>query len=343
MKHPASAFLASLLGCVCAPLGAHGEGYSVVQRAVVGGGGGFDYVYADPAARRLYIPRTGEDARIAVFDLDSLKPVGVIPGVAAHGVAVDPVSHHGFSSSRPVAVWDSRTLAAVMTVPVAGSPDGILFDPFNERVWIFSHKSPNATVLDGRTGTLMGTLDLGGEPEQAASDGHGRIFVDLEDKDSVAVVDASHLALVTAYGLGGKGGGPGGLALDARSGVLFVTCHDPASMVFLSAGDGKILGSAPIGKGTDGALFDPATRQAFSSNGADGTLSIVQEGDGPRFTPQAPVATMAGARTSTLDPQTNRIILISAEFGPAPSPVPGQRWSRRPMLPGTFTILAVGK
>jgi DNA-binding beta-propeller fold protein YncE len=326
-----------------APQPARAAGYSVVQTAVVGGEGGFDYVYADAAGRRLYIPRMGEEARITVFDLDSLKPVGEIAGVNAHGVAVDPSSHLGFSSSNPVAIWDNRTLAVQRKVPVTGRPDGILFDPFNERVWIFSHKSPNATVLDGKTGDVVGTFDLGGEPEQAASDGRGRIYVDLEDKDGVAVIDAAKLAVTATYGLGGKGGGPGGLALDAKSGVLFVTCHEPASMVFLSAADGSVLGSAPIGRGTDGALYNPTTHEAFSSNGQDGTLSVIREEDGPKFTALDPIPTMGGARTSTLDPQTGRIFLISAKFGPAPSPAPGERWARRPMLPGTFTILAVAK
>ena len=114
--------------------------YKVVKTVKVGGAGGYDYVYADVDGRRLYIPRPGgSGARIIVFDLDSLAPVGEIPNANARGVAVDPKSHHGFGSSKPVVMWDTRTLATIKTINVDGAPDGILFDPFNERVYIFSH------------------------------------------------------------------------------------------------------------------------------------------------------------------------------------------------------------
>ena len=332
--------LAPALPCLQAqPAGA----YALVKKVTVGGDGGFDYVYADSAGRRLYIPRMGPAARITVFNLDTLEPVGVIPGANARGVAVDPSSHHGFASSKPVTMWDTRTLAVLKTIAVEGNPDGILFDPFNARVWVFSHRAPNATVIDAKDGAVVGTVDLGGEPEQAATDGRGRLFVDLEDKDAIAVVDAKGLAVTARYDISGKGGGPGGLALDAANHVLFASCHDPATLVAVSADNGRILAALPIGRGTDGALFNPATMEAFSSNGADGTLTVVREKGPLDFAVEQTVPTMAGARTSTLDAATNRVILISAEFGPAPTPPPGERWAHRPMVPGTFSILVVGR
>jgi DNA-binding beta-propeller fold protein YncE len=318
--------------------------YAVAKISNVGGDGGFDYVYADSAGRRLYIPRQGGAAsRITVFDLDTLQPAGEIPKVNARGVAVDPVSHHGFASSKPVAMWDTGTLAVVKTIDVEGRPDGILFDPFNSRVWVFSHSAPNATVIDSASGTVVGTLDLGGEPEQAASDGKGRLFIDLEDKDQIAVVDTRSLTVAARYNLAGKGGGPGGLALDAVNRILFATCHKPATMVVLGADDGKILAALPIGQGTDGALFNPATLEAFSSNGADGTLSVIREASPTEFAVVQTLPTKSGARTSTLDSKTNRVFLITAEFGLAPSPPPGGGWARRPMIPGTFSILTVAR
>jgi DNA-binding beta-propeller fold protein YncE len=318
--------------------------YAVAKAATVGGDGGFDYVYADSAGRRLYIPRQGGAAsRITVFDLDTLEPAGEIPNVNARGVAVDPASHHGFASSKPVTMWDTGTLAVKKTIDVEGRPDGILFDPFNSRVWVFSHSAPNATVIDSVSGAVVGTLDLGGEPEQAATDGKGRLFVDLEDKDQVAVVDTRSLAVTARYDLAGKGGGPGGLALDAVNRILFVTCHKPAAMVVLGADDGKILAALPIGQGTDGALFNPATMEAFSSNGADGTLSVIRETGPAEFAVEQTLPTKSGARTSTLDLKTNRVFLITAEFGAAPSPPPNGGWARRPMIPGTFSILTVAR
>ena len=149
--------------------------YSVLKTAKVGGDGGYDYVYADVAGRRLYVPRSGTSPRISVFNLDTFEPVGEIANTRAQGAAVDPKSGHGFASSKPVAMWDTKTLALLKTIDVQGSPDGILFDPFNDRVWVFSHSAPNATVINASNGTVVGTLDLGGAPEQAVSDGKGHI------------------------------------------------------------------------------------------------------------------------------------------------------------------------
>ena len=225
-----------------AALAQSGRGpYKVLKTVKVGGAGGFDYVYADVDGRRLYIPRPGaaDVARITVFDLDSLAPVGEIPKANARGVAVDPKSHHGFGSSKPVVMWDSKTLAVIKTIDVEGRPDGIMFDPFNARVWVFSHAAPNATVIDAKEGSVVGTVDLGGAPEQAVSDGKGHIWVDIEDKDNVAAVDAKTLKVTAHYDLAGKCGGPGGLALDEKHHILFVACHEPAVMAILNANDGK--------------------------------------------------------------------------------------------------------
>src|SRR5260370_2144268 len=185
------------------------EPYKILKTAKVGGAGGFDYVFADDVGRRLYIPRTGNPGRIAVFNLDPLEPVGEVPNTSAGGAAVDPKSGHGFGSSKPVVMWDTKTLATIKTIDAEGGPDGILFDPFNGRVWVFSHRAPNATVINAADGSIAGTVDLGGAPEQAVTDGKGHIYVDIEDKDNIAVVDAKTLAVTAHYDLGGKGGGPG--------------------------------------------------------------------------------------------------------------------------------------
>ncbi|MGH9865422.1 MAG: YncE family protein, partial [Candidatus Acidiferrales bacterium] len=213
-----------------------GGPYKVLRTAKVGGEGGFDYVYADSAGRRLYVPRPGATgARVTVFNLDSLEPAGEIPNANARGVAVDPKSNHGFASSKPVVMWDTTTLAVIKTTDVDGGPDGILFDPFNERVYIFSHRAPNATVIDATNGSVVGTIDLGGAPEQAVTDGNGHIYVDIEDKDNIAVVDAKAMKVTAHYDLAGKGGGPGGLAFDVKNHILFAACHNPQTMVILNS------------------------------------------------------------------------------------------------------------
>jgi hypothetical protein len=327
--------------------------YKVLKTAKVGGDGGFDYVYADVDGRRLYVPRTGgANSRVSVYNLDTQEPVGEIPKTNARGAAVDPKSGHGFASSSPVAMWDTKTLALIKTIDVQGGPDGILFDSFNQRVWIFSHRAPNATIIDTKDGSIVGTLDLGGAPEQAVTDGKGHMYVDLEDMDKIAVVDTQALKVTGTYALEGKGGGPGGLAFDVKNHVLFASCHTPATMVILNSDTGKILDTLPIGTGTDGATFNPNTMEAFSSNG-DGTLTVIKENSPTSFVVEQNVPTMRGAKTLTMDTKTNHVLLIAAEYGPPPAPPAdapppdptkkGGRGPRAPMLPDSFSIVVVGK
>jgi hypothetical protein len=324
--------------------------YKVLKTAKVGGAGGFDYVYADADGRRLYIPRTGQapTGRITVYNLDTLESVGEIPNTNARGVAVDPKSGHGFASSSPVAMWDTKTLALIKTIDVQGGPDGILFDPFNSRVWVFSHRTPNATIINAADGTIVSTLDLGGAPEQAVTDGKGHMYVDLEDKDMIAAVDTKELKVTGQYGLEGKGGGPGGLAFDVKNHILFASCHSPATMVILNSETGKIITALPIGMGTDGATFNPATMEAFSSN-RDATLTVIKENSPTDFVVEQNVKTMNLAKTLSLDSKTGHILLIAADTQPAPPPPadapppPPGRGPRMVMVPDSFTILSVGK
>jgi DNA-binding beta-propeller fold protein YncE len=317
--------------------------YKILKTSKVGGEGGFDYVYADDAGRKLYVPRSGASARISVFNLDTLAPEGEIPKANAHGAAVSHKSDHGFATSKPVVMWDAKTLAAIKTIDVDGGPDGLLYDPFNDRVYIFSHRAPNATVINAADGSIAGTIDLGGAPEQAVSDGKGHLYVDIEDKGNIAVVDAKTMAVTTHYDLQGKGGTCAGLAMDVKNQILFAACRNPQTMVMLDAKDGKIITTLPIGQGTDGAVFNPKTMEAFSSQG-DGTLTIIKENSPTSFVVEQNLETMRTAKTLTLDAQTNHVLLIAAEFGPPPAtPPPGGRAGRGQMLPDSFTILVVGK
>ena len=316
--------------------------YKILQTVKVGGEGGFDYVYADNAGRKLYVPRSGPSGRITVFDLDTLKPAGEIANASAHGVAVDAKSQHGFGSSKPVVMFDAKTLATIKTIDVQGGPDGILADPFNGRVYVFSHAAPNVTVIDAKDGSIVGTVDLGGAPEQGVLDGKGRLYIDLEDKGSIAVVDTKTLKLTTTYDLQGKGGTCAGLAMDVKNNVLFASCRNPQTMVILNAGDGKIIDALPIGAGTDGAVFNPKTMEALSSEGG-GTLTIVKENSPTSFVVEQTLQTQPRAKTLTLDSKTNRLLLITAEFTPPPATPPGGRPARGQMVPDTFSIMEVGR
>ena len=325
--------------------------YKLLKTAKVGGAGGFDYVFADSDGRRLYIPRGATQgdkpvpARVSVFNLDTLEPVGEIANTNARGAATDPKSHHGFSSSKPAAMWDTKTLALIKTIDVEGGPDGILFDSFNQRVYIFSHRAPNATVINSIDGTVLGTIDLGGAPEQAVTDGKGHIYVDIEDKDNVAVIDAKTMKVTAHYDHAAKGGTPAGLAFDAKNRVLFVACRTPAPgvMVMMNADTGAIISTLPLDGASDGAVFNPKTMEAFSSAG-NGTLTIIKEKSPTSFEVEQTVKTMSSAKTLTFDSKTGHVLLIGAEYGPAPAPAnPGGRPGRGPLVADSFSILVVGK
>jgi DNA-binding beta-propeller fold protein YncE len=342
--------------------------YKVLKTARVGGEGGFDYIYADVAGRRLYIPRGGTRAvpatdtapavaavpgRITVFDLDTLAPVGEIPDSGGNGVAVDTKSGHGFSSSSPVTMFDTKTLKVIKKIDVAPArPDGILFDAFNERVYVFSHPTKNAVVIDTKDGSVVGTIDLGGVPEQAVADGKGTIYAVMQDaQGSVTVVDAKSMKATAHYPFGDIGG-CNGLALDGKNHVLFAACaisgNPPVqppkpTMVIMSATDGKILTTLPLAGGSDGAAFNPSTMEAFSTHG-NGTLTIVKEKSPTSFEVEQNLDTMNGARTITFDSKTNHILTMSIERGPAGPPPPGGgRGTPGTPVPGSFTILVVGK
>jgi DNA-binding beta-propeller fold protein YncE len=327
--------------------------YKVLRTAKVGGAGGFDYVYADATGRRLYVARGGTQGtpptpgRVTVFNLDTLEPAGEIPNASARGAAVDSKSGHGFASSKPVVMWDTKTLATIKTIDVEGGPDGILSDPFNHRVYVLSHRAPNATVINAADGSVAGTIDLGGAPEQAVTDDKGHLYVDIEDKANVAVIDAKTMTVTAHYDLGDKGGTPAGLAFDVKNHVLFVACRTPAPgvMVMLNSENGKVIATLPLAGGSDGAVFNPATMEAFSSAG-NGTLTVIKENTPDSFVVEQIVETMQSAKTLTLDSKTNHVLLIGAEFAPPATPAPaagGGRPSRGPMIADSFSVLVVGK
>jgi hypothetical protein len=320
--------------------------YKVLKTAKVGGEGGFDYVFADVKRRRLYIPRGGPTGQLTVFNLDTLESAGAIANVSAGGATVDPKTHHGFSTTKPMTMWDARTLKVIKTIDVDGRPDGILFDPYNGRVWVLSHMPPYATVIGAKEGTVVGTLDLGGAPEQAVSNGRGTIYVNISDKANIAVVDAKNMTVTAHYDVSSKGTGGSGLALDAKNHVLFAYYRQPSPMVVIvNADNGNIITTLPTGMGVDTVAFNPATMEAISAEGG-GSMTFIKENSPTNFVVEQTLQTMGGAKTLALDTKTNHVLTMTAEFGPPPAnapPRPGGRPARGPMVPGSFSILMVGK
>ena len=336
------AVLASLGSAQQAPTGGP---YKVLKTAKVGGDGGFDYIFADVEGRRLYIPRRAPTG-LSVFNLDSLEPAGGIASIKAGGAAVDPKSHHGFSTTKPITMWDSNTLQVIKTIDVSGGPDGIMFDPYNERIWVLSHQPPYATVIDAKEGTVVGTVDLVGTAEQAVSDGKGTVYINVSDKGGVAVVNATSLTVTANYDLSSKGVHGSGMAVDAKNHVLFAYYRDPKPVVvILNANDGNILTTFPTGEGVDTVAFNPATMEAISAENG-GSMTIIKENSPTSFAVEQTLQTTPGAKTLALDTKTNRVFTMTAEYGPAPAnapPGPAGRPARGPMIPGSFSILMVGK
>jgi DNA-binding beta-propeller fold protein YncE len=351
--------------------------YKVLKTAKVGGEGGTDYIYADPVGRRLYITRGATQAqaatdtrpalpasekRLTIFDLDTLEPAGVISGVGGNGAAVCPNTGHGFTSDHPKpSMFDVKTMKLITTidVPERFSADGIYCDTSSDRVYIGSHPTKSLLVVDAKEGNVLGHIDLGGTPEQTIGDGQGTIYQVLQERPgAVAVVDAKTMKVTATYPLG-ENGGCNGLALDAKNQVLFAACSvigpvgtpvDPANpsqrFVILSAKDGKILERLPLAGSSDGAVFNPATMEAFSTQG-NGTMTIVKEKSATSFEVEQNLKTWPsnGARTIAFDSKTGHLLAMAAEVGPPPPPPAGSApatGGRGAVIPGSFTIIMVG-
>ena len=318
--------------------------YKVLDTTQVMGSGGTDYVCADNDGRRVYVPRGNNTF---VFDLDTHKYIGTITNIGGHGVAIDTATHHGISSSRPLGMFDTQTMEKIKSIDVQSSPDGILRESFTGKVLILSHGAPSITLVDPKDGTVTGTIEVGGALEQAQSDGQGKLYVDIEDQNQIAVVDMKAMKVITRYPLGDKGDGPAGLGFDVKNHILFAMCHS-GNCVILNADDGKILATLPISTGTDGGGFNPNTMEAFSSQG-NGTLSIIKEKSPTEFVAEQTVTTKQGARTCSLDTKNNVIVVICTERAPQPAapdtnaPAGGGRRGGGRGGPGYLDVIWVGR
>jgi YVTN family beta-propeller protein len=320
-----------------------------IHKIALGGEGGWDYLTADSAAKRLYV--SGGD-RIVVVDTESEKPVGEVTGTpGVHGVAVVPELGRGFTSNGrddTVTVFDLKTLKSLGTIKVGGRPDAIMFDPESNRVFTYNHGSKDATAVDPSAMSTAGTVLLEGVPEAAVSDGRGHVFVNMMDKNEVVEFDARSLKVLNRWSLA-PGTRPTGLALDREHRRLFSVCSSSATMMVVDADKGTILAKLPIGRGSDGCVFDADRGLAFSSNGGDGTLTVVKEEKPGEFGVVATIPTQPGARTMTIDPKTHRVYLSAATMAAAPAakaetkkaPAGKGGGRRGNMVPGSFVVLVV--
>jgi YVTN family beta-propeller protein len=336
MKKKNCLVLSGLLSIVMTAVGVGAEPYHFIKEIHVGGDGGWDYLSVDAAARRLYISHA---TKVVVIDLDKDAVVGEItntPGV--HGLAPAPDLARGFTSNgreNKSSIVNLKTLETLSKVDTGQNPDGMLYEPGRQEVYMFNGRGNSATVIDAKAGQVVATIPLGGKPEFAQADAKaGRVYNNLEDKSEVVAIDTTKHEVVNRWPIA-PGEGASGMAIDLAHHRLFLGCGNKL-MVMMDSATGKVLANVPIGDRVDANAFDPETQFAFASCG-DGTVTIAHEDTPDKLTVVQTLKTEPRARTMALDPRTHRIYLASAKFEAAAE---GQRGGRQ--VPDSFKILVYG-
>ncbi len=317
------------------------DSYRLLQTIPVPGDDGWDHPTIDAAARRLYV---SHGTHVVVIDVDSGKLVGKIdktPGV--HVIALDPESGRGFISNGGAAsltIFNPKTLETIGEVKSTGmNPGPTVYDPATKRIFTFNLNTHDATIIDSKEGKVVGTIDLGGRPELAATDAKGHVFVNLVEKNAVLQIDSRKMAAGESWPLGSCER-PGTIAIDRNNGRLFVGCANGV-MVVLDANNGRQITTVPIGLGRDDAAYDPQTRRIYSSNG-EGTVTVIQQESPDKYGVLETIKTAPGARSMALDPKTHKIFLPLFDRGPPPPATEQNPNPRGNVIPGSFRVLVFG-
>lgn len=312
----------------------------VEHRLLIGGEGSWDYMTVDSVAHRLYIAHL---TRVEVVNLLTGKKIGSIVGLThCHGIVIAPDRKTGFISdggANSIVVFDTSNLSILSRVPAGTNPDGLVYEPTTNALWAFNGGSKNATVIDVSTRQVVATLPMPGKPEFPATNGHGTIFVNVEDTNSISRIDAKSHTITANWKLA-HCESPSGLAFDAEGQRLFSVC-DEKTMAITDARTGKPLATPSIGEGSDATAYDPVHQLVFSSN-EDGTLSVI-DASKKAYPVIQTLPTMKGARTMAFDPSTGKLYTVSAELGPLPAQNPAVHHNRPAAVPNTFTVLVIGR
>jgi len=313
---------------------------NLIDHYTIGGEGGWDLLTLDSKHHRLFVSRS---SHVQVIDTETKKLVGdILETNGVHGIALADDLHTGFTSngkSNSVTAFDLTTLKVIDTINVSGvNPDVILYEPISKHLFVFNGRSANASVIDAVTRKEITTIALSGKPELAVSDDSGKVFVNIENKSEIAIIDSATNTVVKTFHVG-TGEEPTGLAIDKAHHRLFSVC-DNNKMVILDDETGKVIAEVKIGSGPDSAAFDPAKGIALSSNG-DGTLTLIKENDPEHFSVVKNIATQKGARTMAYDAVNHRAYLVTAAFGPTPAATKDLPKPRPEIIPNTFEVLVV--
>jgi outer membrane protein assembly factor BamB len=322
----------------CGSVAAQGT-WAVENTFHIGGEGGMDYITMDAKNHRLYVPRS---THTMVVDADTGKTLGDIPGQKHnHGVALVPEAGRGFISDGEGAVFifDLKTNAVLGTLKARPDADGIIFDKASGLVLVVSGDDGVLMTLkpdvDPKTGSIDAPIDLGGKPEFLAADGAGKVYVNLEDKDQIAVVDLKTRKVLAHWPVA-PGGSPVGLSIDTEKHRLFIGCRKPQKLIVMSTDDGKVVADLPITTGVDATKFDG--HQAFASC-RDGKLQVAGETAPGKFEIEQTVTTPVGAKTMDIDPETHKAYLPTFEFEEQNPGATGRPTAK----PGSFMIVVVAR
>ncbi len=332
--------LLSVAGAFAAPA----PGYKVVRRIPVGGEGSWDYLKVESDTNRIFVTH---GSHVMVVDLTAGKVIGDIAIAntkAVHDVVLAPDLGKGFTSNglaNSVTIFDLKTLKPISDIKIkGGDPDAIIYDPATKRVFTINAKTNDATAIDATNGQVVGTVALGGKPEEAVLDDKGNVFVNIDNTSSMVVFDAKSLAVKGKPWPLAPCEGPSALALDAVHRRLFAACDKV--MVVVNADTGKVVASPPIGGDPDGNGYDPGTGLAFASC-KEGLISIIHQDSPDKYSVVGNVATQFGTSTMTLDPKTHHVFTVTADYKAAGSPTPDNPRPRPQQIPGSFVILELAQ
>lgn len=308
--------------------------YRITHTYLLGGDGSWDYVVPDPLNHRLFLARQN---RVMVVDEDSGKLLGEVMEIhGAHGTAVAQAAGHGFATSgndQSVVMFDLKTFKTLGRIPAAEDADAILYDRPSNRVFTLNGDAHSSTVIDPEAGKAITNIALGGKPEYGVSAGDGKVYANLTDSSEVVEIDAKTATVVRRWSTG-TCKQPVSMAIDTAHHRLFSGCRSGV-MAISDVQAGKVVATVPIGTGVDGAGYDAASGDAFASN-ANGTLTVIHQDSPDQYHVVGNVQTPQGSRNMGLDPTNHRVFVVSAKFGEAAA---GAR--RRPVLPGTFSLLVI--
>lgn len=311
--------------------------FKITNSFKIAGLGGWDYIAIQPNSNRVF---TSHGGKVNILDKTTGDSLGFIPGtIGVHGIAFVPSLNKGYTSNgklNNVFVFDLKTFAILDSIATGKNPDAIFYDDFSKKLITCNGRSNDLTFIDPVTQKVVATVAIGGKPETAVSNDAGKIFVNVEDKNEIVVIDTKTFKVENHWSLL-PGEAPTGLVIDTKTKRLFAACGDNNFLVILDAETGKLIDKLPIGKGCDGAAFDPALKNIYTSNGSDGTITVVHEDSKDKFTITETIPTKKSARTLDIDVATHKLYLPAAETEQATG-------SGKPrMIPGTFQILVVGK